>query len=356
MRVYQVVTTLGYGDAVGNDIIALMKALKQAGYETKVYAETVDARISLADVEMIENMRDVEKDDVILYHLATGAELNFKIASYPARKVLCYHNITPPHFFYKYSNQAALNCEKGLDGVAFLKDKVDYCLLDSAFNRNDLKQMGYQCKMDILPVLIRFDDYKMQPDVGVLQRMKDGYENILFVGRICPNKKQEDIIASYAMYKRYYNPNARLILAGSYCGMENYFQCLKAYVDENDIQDVVFTGHIRFEELLAYYSSADSFVCLSEHEGFCVPLVEAMYFGIPIIAYDSTAVGETLNGAGILLKSKEPLVIAAWLHRIHRDKNLRMRILQNQKERMQDFSEEKILRAFHEYMRTFIGE
>lgn len=355
MRVYQVVTTLGYGDAVGNEILALLRGLKQAGYETKVYAEAIDERISLTDVDNIQNMKDIKREDVILYHLATGTELNFKIAEYPARKILCYHNITPPHFFRPFNEQAALNCRSGLDGVAFLKDKVDYCLVASAFSQSDLKRMGYQCKMDILPIMIRFDDYSALPDAQVLQQLRDGHENILFVGRICPNKKQEDIIAAYALYKRYYNSNARLILAGSYHGMEDYYQCLKAYVEENAIQDVVFTGHIRFEELLAYYTSADSFVCMSEHEGFCVPLVEAMYFGIPIIAYDSTAVGETLNGAGILLKSKEPLHTAAWLHRIHMDKKLRAQILQNQKERLQDFSEEKILNDFKKYMEAFIG-
>lgn len=357
MTIYQIVTTLGYGDAVGNDIIALMLALKRQGYQTKVFAEVIDERIDLDGVENLSTMPDIRKNDIILYHLATGAALNFNIVKYSCRKILCYHNITPPYFFRPYNEQAAMNCEKGLEGVAFLKDKVDYCLLDSEYNKRDLVKIGYKCKMDVLPILLQYDEYQKQPSKQIMAQMKDGMENILFVGRIVPNKKQENVIAAFAMYKKYYNPNARLILAGSYNGMEEYYNCLKVYVEQNEIHDVVFTGHIQFEELLAYYRCAHMFLCMSEHEGFCVPLVEAMYFDVPVIAYDSdTAVGETLKGAGILMENKDPLETAACMNRLSKDNQLKNMILHNQQKRLHDFSEDKILKTFLEYIKIFIGD
>lgn len=355
MKIYQIVTTLGYGDAVGNNIIALLDALKRAGYQTKVFAEAIDDRIEFEDIEDINMMPEVEENDIILYHLATGTELNFRVADYPCKRILVYHNITPPHFFQKYNMQALENCEWGLEGTKFLADKVDYGLADSFFNKEELIRMGYQCKLDVQPILVKFDDYTKTPNRRILQQMNDGYENILFVGRIAPNKKQEDVIAAFAMYKRHYNPNSRLILAGSYSGMEKYYNCLANYIAYNQIEDVIFTGHIRFDEILAYYHNAHIFLCMSEHEGFCVPLIEAMYFDVPIIAYNSTAIAGTLDGAGILLEKKDPVEVAAWMNCVSRNHSLRGVIINNQRERLQFFSEEKIRDSFITYMKEFIG-
>lgn len=360
MRIVQIVTTLGYGDAIGNNILALLEVLKEKGYSTTVYAEKIDVRITseyLDDIRLVDEMKNIEDDDVILYHLATAADLNRRIAGYPGKKVLCYHNITPPTFFESYSEQVVQNCQRGLYEVRRLKNKVDYCLADSDFNRKDLVRMGFSCGMDVLPILIRFEDYLRQSDEETVEKLQDGYENILFVGRIAPNKKQEDVIAAYAMYKSYYNPKSRLILAGSYQGMEKYYECLKTYVEKNNIEDVVFTSHIRFEELLAYYRTADMFLCMSEHEGFCVPLVEAMYFDVPIIAYDSyTAIGETLGGAGVLLQEKNPLETAAWMNRVNCDRALRETVIRNQRERLHDFSADKIKERFFACLNKLIGE
>lgn len=356
MRIYQVVTTLGYGDAVGNDILALLDALKMAGYETGVFAECVDKRIHVSDVSSLDKMPRLNESDILLYHLATGAELNVRIAEYPCKKVLVYHNVTPPLYFIPYNKQAVENCKKGLMDVSFLCKKVDYCLADSLFNKMDLVQMGCRCKIDVLPIMLNYSDYEQAPDATIMDALADDYENLLFVGRVAPNKAHEDVIAAYAMYKRYYNPKSRLILAGSYTGMENYYECLKNYVTRNQIEDVVFTGHISFQELLAYYRKAHVFLCMSRHEGFCVPLLEAMYFDIPIIAYDSTAVGETLGGSGVLLKSADPLEAAGWINRIHRDPELKKNIIYGQRERLESFSESRIKTLFLTYMKRYMGE
>ena len=116
------------------------------------------------------------------------------------------------------------------------------------------------------------------------------------------------------VYKR-----QRLFFVGKYAGMEAYYEQLKRYVEALDLKDVYFTGHIKFDEILAYYRTADVFVCMSEHEGFCVPLVEAMYFGVPIVAYDSSAIADTLGNGGILTEDKDPKLVAEIINRLVQD-------------------------------------
>src|SRR5690606_3919553 len=148
---------------------------------------------------------------------------------------------------------------------------------------------------------------------------KDGYTNLLFVGRIAPNKKQDDIIKIFYYYKKFINPESRLILVGSYIGMERYYSELIKLVNDLDLQDVFFTGHIPFESILAYYQISHLFLCMSEHEGFCVPIVEAMLFDLPIIAYRSSAVPATLGNAGFVVSEKNYKAIAELIHIVLND-------------------------------------
>ena len=198
----------------------------------------------------------------------------FKIDSYKCRRVMIYHNITPPDFFRPYSPSATQLTEYGYKGVEYLRDKMDYVMAVSEYNKSELRRMGYTCPIDISPSLTKFEDYEQAPDEATMKKYRDGKKNIIFVGRIAPNKRQENIIRAYYCYKKL-EPNSRLILVGSANGMENYNERLVKYAGALGLSDdVVFTGHIKFSEILAYYHVADAFVCMSEHEGLCVPLVE----------------------------------------------------------------------------------
>ena len=243
----------------------------------------------------------------------------------------------------------------GLKGACFLADKVDYCLADSEFNKQNLRELGYKVPIDVLPIIIPFDDYKKEPNQDIMEKYKDGKHNIIFTGRIAPNKYHQDIITAFACYKKYYDSEARLFLVGSYKETDTYYRKLKKYVELLAVEDIVFTGHIKFEEILAYYRVADVFVCMSEHEGFCVPLVEAMFFGIPIIAYNCTAVPITLGDGGILIDKKNPIETAALINRLISDNVLRDRIRENQKKQLEDFQYEKITGMFHKYLENFIN-
>ncbi len=354
MRVIQIIPTLAYGDAVGNDTLALKKVLKDMGYKTQIYAESIAPPLDAKAALDIRKLQGLNEKDVLIYHLSTGSQLNFDFAEYKCRKIIIYHNITPPDFFRRYDNFFEQICRWAIEGARFLADKADYCLADSLFNKCNLEEMGYKTPIDVLPIIIPFDEYNKKPDQDILKKYQDGRHNIVFTGRVAPNKCHQDIIAAFACYKKYYDSDARLFLVGSYRESDTYYRKLKKYVDLLGVEDVVFTGHIKFEEILAYYHVADVFLCMSEHEGFCVPLVEAMFFGIPIIAFNSTAVPMTLGDGGILVDKKDPIETAALINKVISDSKLQHFIRENQKRKLKDFQYEKIVGMFCSYLEKFI--
>lgn len=354
MRVIQIIPTLAYGDAVGNDTLALEKVLKDMGYKTQIYAESIAPPLDAKAALDIRKLQGLNEKDVLIYHLSTGSQLNFDFAEYKCRKIIIYHNITPPDFFRRYDNFFEQICRWAIEGARFLADKADYCLADSLFNKCNLEEMGYKTPIDVLPIIIPFDEYNKKPDQDILKKYQDGRHNIVFTGRVAPNKCHQDIIAAFACYKKYYDSDARLFLVGSYRESDTYYRKLKKYVDLLGVEDVVFTGHIKFEEILAYYHVADVFLCMSEHEGFCVPLVEAMFFGIPIIAFNSTAVPMTLGDGGILVDKKDPIETAALINKVISDSKLQHFIRENQKRKLKDFQYEKIVGMFCSYLEKFI--
>lgn len=354
MKIVQILPTLAYGDAIGNNVLALQEALKSAGYVTEIYAENIDKRLQHGIARNISKYKD-NAENLVIFHLSIGTELIDKVLEYKASVIIVYHNVTPSVFWKGFSGHSEMLCEYGIACVKKMASKPVFCLADSEFNKQDLLALGYRCPIDVLPILIAFDDYAKQPRNEIVRKYSDdGYANILFTGRIAPNKKQEDLITSFYYYKNYINPKSRLIIAGAYQKTDIYYNKLKRYVEEMELSDVIFTGHIPFDEILAYYRIADVFLCLSEHEGFCVPLVEAMYFGVPIIAYNSTAVGETLGGSGLLLESKEPQLVAEALNRIITDEYLRTDLVYNEKIRLRYFDNDRIREQFLYIVKNYI--
>ena len=351
MRIVQMLPSLAYGDAIGNDTVALKKCLEEQGYDTEIYAKHIDGRLPKGTAQEVSKMPHMNKDDVVLYHMSTGSELNEMFGNMKCKKVMIYHNITPPEMLEPYNKAAAADCREGYEELAKLADKVDYCIAVSEYNKQDLIKAGYKCKIDVLPILIAFDDYAKKPDAPLYGKYNDGVTNIIFTGRIAGNKCQQDVIHAFGLYQKYYNSNSRLILVGNDGGYETYKQKMQKYAQLNCIKNVIFTGHIKFSEILACYKAADLFLCMSEHEGFCVPLVEAMYFQIPVIAYNSSAIGETLGKGGILLNEKNALETAALMDRVLKDKELQKKIIANQNERLADFAHDKILARFNELLK-----
>ncbi len=345
MRIIQMLPIFAYGDAIGNDVITLYETLKENNYDTAIYACHVDDRVPQGIADTIDKYEE-QPGDLIIYHLSTGSDMNYKVTQYNARLVIMYHNITPESFFTLYDRGAYDVCYKGLRAAKYLAKKAEFCFADSEFNKSDLRAMGYTCDIEVLPILIAFEDYKKKPNAKVISKYTDDYTNIVFTGRVVPNKKQEDLIAAFYYYKKYINPKSRLLIVGRHDVFAEYYRQLEWYVDKLGVEDVVFTGQVKFDEILAYYKVADVFLCLSEHEGFCVPLVESMVFDVPVIAYDSTAIGETLAGSGLLLQEKSPEVVAEAIHYVMTHDDVKQQMIENQRTRLAYFEHDRIKQQF----------
>jgi glycosyltransferase involved in cell wall biosynthesis len=354
MRIFQVTPAFALGDGVGNHMYTLMRVIESMGYETAIYAIYHAKNVPRELRHDAAKLPRLNRNDVVIYHQAIGNPLADKIAALPCRKIMVYHNITPPHFFEGYSSNLIRLTSYGLENTRMLTRHVDAVWADSEFNKQDILKMGFRGDITVLPILIPFEDYKRKPDEKVLGRFNDGKKHILFVGRIVPNKKQEDIIAAFAYYQKNIDPQARLTLVGNYDPKDPYASRLLNYVLELGLSDAEITGHVSFEQILAYYKTADLFLCLSEHEGFCIPLLEAMSFDIPVLAYDATAVKDTLGGSGVLLPQKDPVFVAMVMDRVLRDFAMRAHIIEGQRKRQADFAYDKVAQMHRDALKAFL--
>ena len=355
MRIIQLVSSLLYGDGIGNNVLAIDEILKQEGFDTHIYAlDIASSKIPADKASYINEIGTLTPDDVIIYHVGSASPLSKFIKNCQCRKVMIYHNITPPDFFLPYNKDAYKSCQKGLEEVKDLKNTFELVITPSEFNKSDLINMGYTCPIIVVPILIPFDDYKKTPSEEIINKYNDDLTNIIFVGRISPNKKQEDVIKVFSEYQRNFNPNSRLFLVGHGNGLELYETRLKDFVKKLGTKNVIFTGHIKFNEILAYYHLSDLFLCQSEHEGFCIPLAEAMFFQKPIVAFDSSAIAWTLGDGGFILKEKNSLLTAGVINRILTDASLKEEILRLQNERLADFQHEKIKKQLLDCLESFI--
>ena len=239
MKIIQLLPTMSFGDAVSNDAAAIRRMLSDMGYETAVYAANIDPRLLEGSVLHWREMRNLQADDLVIYHGSTGDPLNSMIPSLGSRKMMIYHNITPADFFRGYSRQAQELTAAGRSQIKNLAGKFQYCVADSDYNRQDLREMGYHCEIDVCPIMIPFDDYNKTPDRAVMEKYRgDGWTNLLFVGRIAPNKRQEDVIRAFYHYHQHYNPKSRLFLVGNDAGMEKYRYQLENYVRALGLTDL----------------------------------------------------------------------------------------------------------------------
>ena len=327
--VHQLLAALSYGDAIGNEALEIQRHLRRAGFASDIFAESVHPRMAHLARPLWEYAKVSSPDSVCLFHFSIGSAAGRLIYHAPDRLVSIYHNITPAHWFLGFHPHLAGLCYHGRRELAAFAPRTELALGDSEFNRRELEQAGYQ-RTGVLPIVQDLDACR-RPRSRVTERLyADARTNILFVGRIIPNKRVDDLIRVFAVYQRYLNPASRLLLVGDYRGQERYYDRLQQLVRALRLDEVVFTGHVDDDELRACYVVADLFLCLSEHEGYCVPLVEAMSFGIPVVAFDAGAVAETLRGGGVLLKQKHPEVVAELVEQVLEDAALKRQVLSTQ--------------------------
>jgi glycosyltransferase involved in cell wall biosynthesis len=282
--------------------------------------------------------------DVTIFHFALPSAMTAAFASLAGARVLQYHNITPASFFAPYDAHLFRLATLGREELRSLVGKVDLALGDSEYNRRELEAYGF-APTGVMPIAVDTERITSAPRTPALEKiLGDGLINILFVGRIVPNKRIEDHIRLAEVYKRYVDSYYRFIFVGRYDAVPRYYAAIRALLLQFRMlpDRFLFTGPVPDRDLAAYYRWADVYVSLSEHEGFCVPLVEAMSADVPVLAYAAGAVPETLGGAGLLFSPKDLEVAAEMLSTLVYDRAVRRAVIQGQRRRLADFAPARI--------------
>ncbi|ODS59062.1 MAG: hypothetical protein ABS36_02620 [Acidobacteria bacterium SCN 69-37] len=312
-RVHQILATLGYGDAIGNEVLGITRALRAAGYTSEIIVETADPRLEDLTIDYRDVVDELTADDLLIHHFSLGSRASRTAFALPCRMMLVYHNITPPEYFLGVHDQLVRQCYHGRRELLPYRSRCDLALGDSEFNRQELEALGFP-RTDVLPVVPDFSHLETTPDPRIAAAFDDEWTNILFVGRLIPNKRPDNVIRYVHAYQALYQRKTRLILAGSYGGFDTYLAQLHRLIADLGVHDVHILGQVSNEELTALYDVADLFLCASEHEGFCVPLIEAFHKRVPVMAYAATAVPATMDGGGVLYDTTDPRRVAALMH------------------------------------------
>jgi glycosyltransferase involved in cell wall biosynthesis len=344
------------GDAIGDSALRVRDMLRTAGHASDLFALTIDDTLR-EEVLPFADPR-ARHGDVTILHFALPSPMTAAFATVNGARVLQYHNITPAAFFAPYDPALFRLAALGRRELRTLAGQVDLALGDSDFNRRELEEMGF-APTGVMPIAVNTERILRAPRRPALESiLADGLINILFVGRIVPNKRIEDHIRLGEMYKRYVDSYYRFIFVGRHDGLPRYYAQVRALIAEFRMlpDRFWFTGPVPDDDLAAFYRWADVYVSLSEHEGFCVPLVEAMAADVPVLAYAAGAVPETLGGAGVLFAPKDLEFAAEMIGTLVYDRAVRQSIIAGQRRRLADFSPERIERRLMEVIAPFIGD
>jgi glycosyltransferase involved in cell wall biosynthesis len=310
--IHQLVPMLHRFDAVGNHARSIQTVLSARGHESRIFVENVDPETASETEVAFENEKELASADLVVYHLATSSALAGWLLDLPVKAALVYHNVTPPEYFTRWDDAIARIQVAAQAEMRLLAKRVTVAIADSEFNRRDLVEAGYRTTVVLPPVLGlaaegETFDTPSDPDAGM---------QWLTVGRLAPNKRVERVLAALFAFRKLVDSRARLSVVGRTV-VPAYSQALQSYCHTLGIAEVVsFHERVGDVELAEMYRISDALVLASEHEGFCVPLVEAMRAGLPVVAPSSGAIPEVLGDGGILVEGESPLLIAKAVGRV----------------------------------------
>ena len=343
MIINQWVPAAHRSDAIGDSARRMRDLLRTMGHESGLYALTIDD--DLRDEVRPFGDPAARTGDLTLFHFALPSPMTDMFGRLAGCRVLQYHNVTPAAFFAPYDPALFRLASLAREELATLVGRVDLALGVSGYNRQELDALGFS-ETGVLPLAV--DTARVTRRLGrpaLAKILDDELVNFLFVGRIAPNKRIEDHIKLAEHYKRYVDAFYRFIFVGRYDAVPRYYSTIRALMSEYRLLDerFVFTGPVPDEELAVYYQHAAVYVSLSEHEGFCAPLLEAMAADVPILAYAAAAIPETLGGAGVQFAPKDLEQAAELLGSLAFDDDLRSGVIAGQRRRLADFGEDRLL-------------
>jgi L-malate glycosyltransferase len=350
-RIDQFVHTLQYGDAISGEALTIMRLLRESGIESDIYSVHTHEKLTAIPKHISTFEEDTRnQDSAVLLHYSIASPFNDIFSSLSnTKKILVYHNLTPVHWYASYNARVTEDLIKGRDELPLLLQHADMVLADSRFNADEAKALG-STNTEVLPLVLDPHRWQEGPNPGILSALiNHGGKNILHVGRLAPNKCIEDIIKGFYFYHHKYQKNSKLWIVGSDTDTEIYSFELRKLAQELRLKEVVeFTGSVSDGELRAFYEGADAYICMSEHEGFCVPVIEALHYEIPIIAFSSSAIPETLGEGGILIEKKDPLLLGTLIHEVITSESEKNALIQAGLRQIETFSLANFKQALNE--------
>jgi len=327
--IHQFVSTISPRDAVGNIVVSIQKILHEAGYNSEIYAETIHPEMKKYAKSHTEYNKE-NFDDILIYHHGFASNLVDYLLPLKNKIILIYHNITPASFFIELDDETVAGCIRGREQLDQLRDKVITSFTFSKYSEEELIQKKFKNTV-VIPAIIELKKVVFP----YLRKKLDNSVILICVGRIVPHKKIEDVLKIFAFYQCI-NNNSKLFLIGKFDESDSYFLWLKNIIKNIDLKNIIFINDVSDEKLASYYENADIYLSMSEHEGFCIPLVESMFHHVPIVAFDAGAVHETLDHSGILIQEKNYEEIAEIIHLINEDKTLKEKLIKNQNKRLEN--------------------
>jgi glycosyltransferase involved in cell wall biosynthesis len=347
----QFLPTLAEGDATANHARQVRRLLHDLGYRSELFVERTAPGLEGRARHFTEHQP--RPGSAVLYQFAIGSVMTEPLLASDVPLALNFHNLTPAELYEPWELGLAHGLWWGRHQVAQLAARTDLGIAVSAFNATDLVAAGYR-ETVVAPIILDAGTFAGGVDEGLVGELSGGGSAWLFVGRLAPNKAQHDLVKAFALYRRVFDPGARLWLVGG-SSSDAYLRAVRGLVSALGLEGAVrLAGSVSAEELAAYYRAADVFVCASDHEGFCVPLLEAMHHGLPVVAYASSAVPETLGGAGVCLPEKSPGVVAAAVWRVVADAGVRRALVAAGRRRLADFAPERTRATFAAAVERFV--
>ena len=345
MIVNQWVPAAHNGDAIGDSARRVRSLLRDLGHQSDLYAMTIDDDLRGDVIPWTD--AGATRGDLTIFHFALVSPMTAAFARLASGRVLQYHNVTPAHFFAGYDAAIFRLAMLGREDLKSLVGHTDIAFGDSEYNRQELESLGFT-NTGVFPIAVDTARITRAPRRPALERVleDEGWLNFLFVGRIVPNKKIEDHIKLGEHYKRYVDEQYRFIFVGKTDATPKYFAALQAMIERYRMPAgrFIFTGPVPDDDLATYYRMASVYISLSEHEGFCVPLLEAMAADVPVLAYAAAAVPDTLGGAGVQFAPKDLEYAAELLGELAYNDTLRARVIAGQRRRLADFGDDRLRR------------
>jgi glycosyltransferase involved in cell wall biosynthesis len=357
--IHQFLPSFAGRDAIGRHTLAARTLLRRAGFDSEIFAGESLREVAKLSAPYQRFVPVNGQPTWLLYQCSTGSPVGDFAMARPEPLIVDYHNITPAEMFEAWEPHVGVELVAGRAQLAELARHAVLGLADSTYNASELSALGC-ANTAVAPILLDTAEFHQAPDPARSARLASaaagGGSDWLFVGRLAPNKAQHHLVAALAFFVANIDAKARLHLVGG-SSSHRYERAVRDYVAALGLNDhVEFASSVSHSELLAYYAAADVFVCVSDHEGFCVPLVEAMELSVPVVAFASSAVGETLGAGGLLLPDKAPAVVAAAVQRVLTDLPLRNALVAAGRRRADELSLVNTEAAFLRAIESLVAE